>query len=62
MRLSEARASKLYDAIYEPIMDLRLSYTKAKPLKADELDDELFRLQHNIWRAVHSALNLEGPA
>lgn len=58
MRLSEKRSSALYDAIREPVMDLRLEYTKSQPINADELDLKLFRLEQRIWQGVCKELRL----
>lgn len=58
MKISDKRASALYEAIREPVMTMRLSYTKARPISADELDARLFKLEQEIWREVRKALNL----
>lgn len=60
MKLSEKKRAELYAAIADPVMDERIhQQRKGAP---DELDGRLFQLQHVIWRRVHRALNLEGPA
>jgi len=59
MKLSKANQTKLYAAIHEPIMDMRIEYVKA--LTAESLDDDLFRLNKAIWQRVHTALNLDTP-
>jgi hypothetical protein len=58
VKLSEKKKSELYEAISEPITQLRIMLTKGQI----DVDSELFDLQHNIWREVHKALNLDGTA
>jgi hypothetical protein len=59
--MSEKKKQKVYMAISDPIMDLRLSFVKARPLSAEELDAALFELEREIWRKVHAALHIQGP-
>lgn len=59
MKISDERSATLYRAISEPIMQMRIQYSKAHPLPAEELDAELFKLERRIWREVVKALNLE---
>ena len=58
MKLSEKKKSALYDAIRDPIIDLRV-LNDHRPI---DIDAELFLLEQKIWRKVHKALNLSGPA
>ena len=53
MNLSDARKSRLYDAIHEPIMDERIRFKGH-----EELDEKLFELELEIWRRVKVALNI----
>ena len=59
MKLSDKRAKQLFSAVADPIMDLRISYCKAKPLTAEQLDDELFKLQFQQWSLIKRALNYD---
>jgi len=60
MKISEERKSKLYDAISEPIMQLRIDLQRYGSLNSELLDSKLFKVEADIWREVHKILNLEG--
>ena len=62
MRLSEEKQAKLYKAIYDPIMDERLMLQRYGSPGGEQMEERLFKMQNNIWRRVHEALNLDGPA
>jgi hypothetical protein len=57
MKMSEERQQKLYAAIADPITELRIKWLRSGG--GNTRDDELFNLQHKIWRNVHTALNLD---
>ena len=61
MKVSERRKAVAYEAISDPIMDLRIS-TKMGNRKVDplELDGELFKLEIEIWKRLKSALSIKG--
>jgi len=61
VRVRETKKAAAYESISDPIMDLRIS-TKMTGSKIDplELDDELFKLEIEIWQRVKKALNIEG--
>ena len=61
MRLNEKRKSELYNAISEPIMDVRITIQKYGSPSSEDIDSRLFRMQSEIWKRVHNALNLAGP-
>lgn len=56
MKLSDQMQSKLYTAIHEPIMQLRI--LRLRDGKSKVLDDQLFKLNAEIWEEVKTALNL----
>ena len=56
MRMSEEKQTELYAAIHEPIMKMRIKYLRE--FKNNELDDQLFKLNNDIWSEVHLVLNL----
>jgi len=59
MKLSEERERKLYCAIAEKVMDLRVAIRMDDtPPDKDELDLKLFNLESDIWKGVKAALNL----
>jgi len=61
MKLSKQRTTALYQAICEPITQLRIANTASEhPIPMCDLDERLYRIQHKIWREVHTVLNLEG--
>lgn len=62
MKLSDKKKSELYAAIAEPIMDERLMLQKYGSPGSEQLDERLFKMQNDIWRRVHKALNLDDPA
>lgn len=57
MKMSEKKRSKVYAAISDPVVELRLNLMKDRPVT----DEQLYRLELEIWRRVHEALKLEGP-
>lgn len=61
MRLSDKKRSEAYSAISAPIIDLRIAMKKGYP-STEKMDLILFDLEITIWRRLHKALNLEGPA
>jgi len=64
MKLSDKRQSELYDAIREPIVDLRLAVRKGEhglsPNDKIRVEEIVASLESDIWRGVHRALNLDG--
>ena len=60
MKMSEKKRSEVYNAINTPIQNLRMKYIRNRMVGQD-VDGDLFALNNEIWRAVHKALNLEGP-
>jgi hypothetical protein len=56
MKISQKRFKKLYDAIYNPIMDLRV---KNKMGNVKDIDEELFVLENRIYKEVKEALELQ---
>lgn len=59
MKISDKKSQQVYQAISRPIVDLRIKVEKEK---RSATDSELFDLEISIWRGVHAALKLEGPA
>jgi hypothetical protein len=59
MRVSEKRASALYAAVRDPIVDLRVWVQSRGPLSAAETDRALYDLEAQIWQRLNAALNLE---
>jgi hypothetical protein len=55
MKISKKRNKKLYRAIINPIMDLRVK--NARGLVKD-FDEELFVLENRIYKEIKEALNL----
>ena len=60
MNISEKRKTALYEAIAEPITQLRIENNAG--FSIEEMDEQLFRLQHEIWRGVHKTLGIKSPA
>ena len=56
MKLSAKRKTALFNAIHEPIINLRIS---RYPGSGDELDTKLFDLRGEIWAEVKKALEIE---
>ena len=56
MKISRKKFNKLYDAIYEPIMDLRV---KNKMGDIEDLDEELYMLENRIYQELKQALELQ---
>jgi hypothetical protein len=63
MRLSERRVQRVYGAISDPIIQLRIAVSRAdaenRPMSPKELDERLFALEIAAWKGVRAALNLE---
>ena len=59
MRMSEQKQSELYEAIHEPIMQLRLDLaSKKQSVDPDYLDARLFKMNQLIWNEVKLALSI----
>ena len=56
MKISRKKFNKLYNAIYKPIMDLRV---KNKMGDIEDLDEELYMLENRIYQEVKQALELQ---
>ncbi len=56
MKLSDKKQGDLYNAIADPIIDLRVESQRG--LSIENMDSRLFNMQQEIWRRVHKALNL----
>ncbi len=56
MKLSQKKTTQLYDAISNPIIDLRITIDQSKNVlnnkNISDIDDKLFRLQRNIWKEI----------
>ncbi|WP_421717459.1 hypothetical protein [Algiphilus sp.] len=61
MKMSDKRQTDLYEAFAEPITRLRIRLMRGDLDSNQQMDQALHDLQHDIWRALHEALNLEGP-
>ena len=61
MKLSDKRQTELYEALAEPITQLRIRLQNGHLDSNQQMDRALFDLQSEIWRRVHEALKLEGP-
>lgn len=60
MKISEKNKQKLYNAIYENIVNLRLELEKLDKYRFDPfLDERLFKLNQNIWDEVKKELKFE---
>lgn len=57
MKLSDKREQDLYNSIALPIDSLRLKSQKG--VSSKEMDLELFNLNQEIWKRVHTVLNLQ---
>lgn len=55
MNISEKRHEKLYKAVSNPIMSLRV---KSGMGNVKDLDEELFVLENRIYKEIKEALNL----
>ena len=55
MKISKKRHKKLCDAIYEPIMSLRIKCYSGQDI---DIDNELFALQDQIYKEVERTLDL----
>tara|TARA_B110000211_G_C13698377_1_gene386307 strand:- start:29 stop:223 length:195 start_codon:yes stop_codon:yes gene_type:complete len=61
MNISKKNHKKLYNSIYEPIMDLRVKINmnmKADTANAIDIDLELFKLASEIDKRIAISLNL----
>lgn len=56
MRLSSKKWTKLYNAIYQPILSIRLRNAIEG---IEDLDDELESLERRIFKEIKDALGLE---
>ena len=56
MKISQKKFHKLYDAIYNPIMNLRVKNAMGN---VKDLDEELFVLENRIYKEVKEALELQ---
>lgn len=56
MKMSEKKRSAIYEAIANPIMDLRISLERE--YNQDSLDQKLFKLEQQIWTKLKIALGL----
>lgn len=66
MKMSEEKRMRVYGAISQPIVDLRIDVARADssgfPIKPLDLDSYLFALELKIWSKVKRALDLsEAP-
>ncbi len=52
MKISDKRKEALYDAIYEPVLKMRLKQVRHN----SDLDNELYALNQDIWKAVVKVL------
>jgi len=59
--LSEKKRSEVYEAIAGPITQQRIELQNYGSPNSELLDSKLFKMQNEIWRRVHKALNIEGP-
>jgi len=63
MKMSEKRRQAVYNAISEPIVDLRIESSLAdvnrKRITPKDMDSKLFALEFKIASRVWRALNLE---
>jgi len=63
MRLSESNKTKLYQAISEPMMDMRIAIIQSKNVlgdkNANDLDEMMFKLERNVWSKVKAVLKLD---
>lgn len=55
--MSEKKQNNLFNSISSPITTLRIR-DRSENL---DLDNELFKLQNEIWKNVHRILNLKSP-
>jgi hypothetical protein len=56
MRISKKTQIKLYRAVWDPIMDLRVKNAQGKVV---DLDEELFVLENRITKEIKEALSLK---
>lgn len=62
MRISDKRKSALYEAISEPVMNLRIELAQAGLIDTEDgLDNNLFQLSLEQWREVCKALDIDEP-
>ena len=60
MVISEKKKIEAYEAISEPIMDLRVAMRGKGEVDPLVHDSDLFRLEIEIWRRLKLALNIKG--
>ena len=59
MLMSEKNIQTLYGAIHEPIMQMRIKINREQEMRnPDDLDDDLFELNQEIWFSVKTQLKL----
>jgi|TARA_R110002096_G_scaffold262406_2_gene455887 hypothetical protein len=56
MQISKKTQIKLYRAVWDPLMDLRVKNAQGKVVN---LDEELFVLENRITKEIKKALNLK---
>lgn len=56
MRISKRTELKLYRAIYEPVIGLRVKYAQGD---VKDIDEELFVLENRINKEIKEALNIK---
>jgi len=61
MKLSERKQMELYNAIYGPIIELRVQLNRQSTSNGIQLDEDLFELTSSIWSNVKNTLKLEEP-
>ena len=62
MNVSSKKQTQLYDAIYQPILDLRVLNgldSKQEKLLKQQIDKQLFDLNKIIWENVKEILDIE---
>ena len=57
MKLSEKKKQELYNVTDRVVMNLRVKQNSG--LSIEEMDEELFKLQSEIWRKIKEVLNIE---
>jgi len=62
MKLSAKRCSAVYEAISEPIMQKRITVKNSEHILGEkntrDIDDLLFKLQHDIWTEIKKVLDI----
>ena len=61
MKVSEEKKQAAYNAISDPIMELRIKARRdGGDINSNEFDNDLFDLGLTIWKRLQIALNIEG--